>query len=218
MIRKYSTAAGVTYKYKMRLRTDAVFLAPLPPVDTYDFGPPPPSLDKKYYNRHLPTDRSFPDCTRSLLMPNVVVMHGGNEDSWNFGLAADMDPRLDEFEAFTMGGPAFMNDVMTVVWSHEGFLTQMLAGNHRICIKADERVKMILARRAKVRDASRRKAPVLSRFSSSHRRPCRVLYQEEQAALEELSVSRAVPLEKHLYFEINGQKVHTQLPNEPNDR
>jgi hypothetical protein len=216
VIRKYSTAAGVTYKYKMRLRTDAVFLAPLPPVDTYDFGPPPPSLDKKYYNRHLPTDRSFPDCTRSLLMPNVAVMHGGNEDSWNFGLAADMDPRLDEFEAFTMGGPAFMNDVMTVVWSHEGFLTQMLAGNHRICIKADERVKMILARRAKVRGVCIQKPP-FSPASPPHT-AAPAAYQEEQAALEELSVSRAVPLEKHLYFEINGQKVHTQLPNEPNDR
>lgn len=73
MVRKYSTAAGVSYKYKMRLRTDAVFIDPLPPVGAYDFGPPPAGMDKKHYNRHMPENRRFPPCTRSILMPNVEV-------------------------------------------------------------------------------------------------------------------------------------------------
>ena len=76
MVRNHSQRMNLTYAYKVRLRPDMAFLAPLPPLHTLDFGAPG---------------------AEHVLVTTATVFAGGNQDSFAIGRARVMDVYLSRY-------------------------------------------------------------------------------------------------------------------------
>ena len=145
MVHEYQTLSGTEYAYKIRLRTDTAFLAPIPSVLDLDFGPPTaPVQDITMPNVDV---TAFPPCESTIRISSRKAYPGGLEDSFGIGRAADMDYRLSDYVQFTQGNYSENKWLMLggEPWNHEGFLSGYLR-LRRICLQQDDRIRMVIVR------------------------------------------------------------------------
>ena len=127
-IKNYEAAVGINYKYKMRLRSDMVWLKPIPDVRRLNFS-----------------DVSDPvKCMRQLFVTTRSTFPGGNEDTYAFGLSEDMDVRMNHYDYLTIYSSKIISN-LGQHWTNEISVIQMLK-LYNLCLKFDESFQAVVIR------------------------------------------------------------------------
>ena len=122
MIAEYASRRNVDYAFKMRLRTDLLFLRPIPPPSHLDLG-----------TAARPKIR--------VIDPSVMP---ANVDKFGVGAAKVMDCWLDGFSMVHTYAPL----ARTLDWTAEWFLEQRCKYHGNVSIQADSRIQAVVARAA----------------------------------------------------------------------
>lgn len=124
-IREYSLASDVKYKYKMRLRSDYAWLEPIPDVRTLNFS------------------SSRVNCNSEIIITDYETFPGGNEDSFAFGLAEDMDMRMNHFNDLVLNQTIM--EKVEKSWSNELHLKTSLE-MRSICLQFNKKFKAVVVK------------------------------------------------------------------------
>ena len=125
--KQFAVANNIKYTYKVRLRPDTAFVKPIPDFATIKF------------------ELNLPDCDNIVYYANKKVYTNGNEDWFNFGLAADMDRVLDRYQDLTT--EAFYGVKRgRNYFDLEDHLTQTMFFKYRICMSDHHDVWMVVIR------------------------------------------------------------------------
>jgi hypothetical protein len=136
--KQYAQSAGIEYKYKIRIRPDTAVFAPIPAFDKLGL----------YSN---PVENS--SCKRNILFPNPYLYEHGVFDSFNIGLASDMDLLLDRFiDITTSSNPKEALEKYSGAspewrWKTETNMMQVLKLRYNICVIANLDIKMLMTRK-----------------------------------------------------------------------
>jgi hypothetical protein len=121
MVQNYSARTQIKYAYKMRLRPDMAFVAPMPPLHTLDFG-----------NRNAP----------NVLVSSGKVWPGGNQDTFGVGEADVMDVYFDRLPY--LHTDSWMDG--RVGWTTEGFLEHYLKSRMNATIREHDSIQAVTVR------------------------------------------------------------------------
>ena len=103
VIKQHAANAGIKYEYKMRLRPDVAFFPGTYLSRGDDIG-----KSSKYERYKTFRDEngiaSGSSCNSSILITDYIAHPGGNQDTFAFGLAKDMDLRFNLYDAILKEG------------------------------------------------------------------------------------------------------------------
>jgi hypothetical protein len=131
---QYSASTGVDYVYKIRLREDMAWLAPLPHPDTMQLGE---SVGGCRYTVRVVTKKAYP---------------GGTEDNFAVGLAPAMDRRMGVYADYVYGDRAATTRCTIDqshglgYWTSEVLLNCTLYQQYGVCLTQDEGIRGVVSR------------------------------------------------------------------------
>jgi hypothetical protein len=135
--KEYAVAAGITYKYKARVRPDVAFVRILNTTElkSMNFG----------------QNARRAECKRTIYHANTALYRNSAvEDFFNFGLASDMDHLLDRY--FEITTQPFVFDFKDRDdWKLEDHLKESLLRNHESCQENWDQIWMVILRRSDYR-------------------------------------------------------------------
>ena len=142
---KGRVASGVVhYKYKMRIRPDLAF-GPGSSITKSLLGP------SRFERFHLFKDRTGispgSPCNSSIIITDYAFHPGGNQDTFGFGKAEDMDLRFNLYDAIVYKGliSQMQKAVKGLPYMAESILEYYLF-KHGICLKSDSNLKAAIIR------------------------------------------------------------------------
>ena len=151
--KQYALANSITYTYKLRVRPDVALIKPFSTYDQFNFGD---GVNATKNTLSFSTGSTTTICTKRIFCPHAGLMVNGAMDSFNIGLAEDMDHLLDRYVDFTtLPFPELLptsksnaNATTTAVkkWMAEDYLVALMRTRYNICIVSAPDILMVTIR------------------------------------------------------------------------
>lgn len=126
--KQYALMKNIKYTYKIRLRPDLAITQVFDKIDQLYYGPDPAN-----------------QCVATVYCPNHYIYGNGAEDSFNMGLAEDMDKILDRYVDFTQY-PFVYRASNKGHWDLEDHLLGVLE-KYKLCFKSESALWLVVIRK-----------------------------------------------------------------------